>query len=478
MIFIQLWTIEYSNGLKWTQKWTQNLSKKTPFHNFKIIHYLNFLIMKTKFYLRKGTKKSTINFEFRNGTHLRFRASTCFVINSEKDWDSSRQKMKLPCSNANAKLINSKLSEFDNLLNDLLYKENDKDIGIEAIKTIFNEVFGFKEAINLKKQNKLFRDDIIKNDNEKDFITYYEWFLVFYAKNNSPYSKRVLTSGTVKTLKNTLSIVKKYMVNRKLKTIYFDDINRNFYYDFISYLNDKKYSKNYTGTVIQKIKTVMGYALDEGKHTNTEFKKSYFSKISEVINHPYLDLDELKAIEKLELADREMDIARDIFLVECYTGLRIGDLLSFIKNPNFANVEGKKFIQLKQSKTSRPVYIPLKSNVLKIMNKYDGNLPDYLHQNTINKHLKSICKRAKITDKYQYIRTEGGEEILHEKPKYKFISNHTARRSFCTNAFKEGIPVHDIMAISGHKTERIFLDYIKVDLLQNASRISEYSFFN
>jgi hypothetical protein len=47
--------------------------------------------------------------------------------------------MKLPCSTLNAKLINSKLSEFDNLLNDLLYKENEKDIGIEAIKTIFNE---------------------------------------------------------------------------------------------------------------------------------------------------------------------------------------------------------------------------------------------------------------------------------------------------------------------------------------------------
>jgi integrase len=434
--------------------------------------------MKTKFFLRKGTKKSTINFEFRNGTHLKFRASTGFVIYSEKDWDFNKQNMKLPSNTVNAKLINSKLSEFDNLLNDLLYKVSETNIGIEAIKTLFNEVFGFKEAINTKKQNKLFREDINNNVVEKDFITYYEWFLIFYAKNNSPYSKRVLKSGTVKTLKNTLSIVKKYMAIRKLKTIYFDDINRNFYNDFISYLNDSKYSKNYIGTVIQKIKTVMAYALDEGKHTNLEFKKSYFSKISEVINHPYLDLNELKEIENLELADREMDIARDIFLVGCFTGLRIGDLLSFIKNPNFAIVEGKRFIQLKQSKTAKHVYIPLKLNVLTIMEKYDGNLPDYLHQNIINKHLKSICKRAKITEKYQYTRTEGGVEVIHEEPKFKFISTHTARRSFCTNAFTEGIPVHDIMAISGHKTERIFLDYIKVDLLQNASRIAEHAFFN
>lgn len=434
--------------------------------------------MKTKFYLRKCTKKSTINFEFRNGSQLKFRASTGFVLNSEKDWDSNKQKMKLPCSTVNAKLINSKLSEFDNLLNDLLYKENENDIGIEAIKSIFDEVFCLKNSSKQNTKNKLFHNDIVKNGNENDFINYYDWFLVFYAKNNSPYSKRVLTKGTVKTLKNTLSIIKKYMDSRKLKTIYFEDINRNFYNDFISYLNDNKYSKNYIGTVIQKIKTVMGYALDEGKHNNSEFKKSYFSKISEVINHPYLDLNELNEIEKLELVDREMDIARDIFLVGCFTGLRIGDLLSFIKNPNYLNENGKKFIQIKQSKTKNYVYIPLKPNVKKIMEKYDGNLPDYLHQNIINKHLKSICKRANITCEYQYTRTEGGEEVVYKKPKYKFISTHTARRSFCTNAFKEGLPVHDIMAISGHKTETIFLDYIKVDVIQNASRISKHTFFN
>mgnify|MGYP000076255925 CR=1 FL=1 len=102
--------------------------------------------MKTKFYLRKGSEKSTIQFEFRNGSQLKFRPSTGFVIYSDKDWDSVKQRMKIPCSTVNAKLINSKLSEFDNLLDDLLYKENEKNIGIEAIKALFNEVFGFKEA--------------------------------------------------------------------------------------------------------------------------------------------------------------------------------------------------------------------------------------------------------------------------------------------------------------------------------------------
>jgi hypothetical protein len=39
------------------------------------------------------------------------------------------------------------------------------------------------------------------------------------------------------------------------------------------------------------------------------------------------------------------------------------------------------------------------------------------------------------------------------------------------------MPPHDIMAISGHKTEKIFFNYIKVEMKDNAIRISkEYPF--
>jgi integrase len=436
--------------------------------------------MKTKFYLRKGTQKSTINFEYRNGIDIKFRASTGFVLNNDCDWDSSKQKMKLPSSTVNANLINLKLSEFQTMLNDLIYREGDKFVKQDSVKILFYDVFGITSSPipKDKTHNKMFQtkpNDI--EENKSDFITYYEWFLDFYSKNNSPYSKRILTDGTLKTFRNSLSLIRKYQENRKLKTIYFDDINRVFYNDFMSYLNEMNYSKNYLGTVIQKIKTIMGYSFDEGKHTNQEYRKGYFSKVSEVVNHPYLNLDELNRIEDLNLPDKEMDVARDIFLIGCYTGLRIGDLLKFIQNPNFVERDKIKFIQLKQSKTSKIVFIPLNSNVLKIMEKYDGRLPDYLHHNAINFNLKSIAKRAKINEIYQYTRTEGGKEVIHKEPKYKFISTHTARRSFCTNAYNEGMPVYDIMSISGHKTERVFLDYIKVDLLQNASRIASHNFF-
>jgi hypothetical protein len=250
--------------------------------------------MKSKFYLRKGSEKSTIQFEFRNGKNSRFRQSTNFVINSDKDWDSNKQKMKLPSSTLNAKLINSKLSEFDNLLNDLLYKENEKFIGIDSVREIFSKVFDVNGKSTSKVKNECFNVAPVEGKLSEDFITYYEWFLVFYSKNNALKINKPLTKGTLSTLISSLNVVKNYLVFKKINTLYFDDINRKFYNDFTDYLtNEKKYSKNYIGTVVQKLKTVMGYAYDEDKHTNLEYKKPYFAKVSEVISHPYLNNDEL-----------------------------------------------------------------------------------------------------------------------------------------------------------------------------------------
>lgn len=434
--------------------------------------------MKTKFYLRKGTQNLAIYFEFRNGEKTKFRASTGFVLRSDKEWDSAKQVIKTPCSVPNVKLYNAKLSELKSKMDNIFYESGSGGVEIDKIIQAFDEVFGTSKTTE-KNRNYCFSKQNTVTENSNDFLVYYDWFLDFYSKNNSPYTKKILTAGTLRTMKSSYTILKKYMEEKGLKKIFFNDINRAFYNDFVSFLNRKKYSKNYIGTVIQKLKTVMGYAFEEEKHTNLEYKKSYFAKMTEVVNHPYLNSLELNKIELLVLNQKDMDLSRDIFLIGCNTGLRIGDLLNFIKTPKIITQNQRDFIQVTQSKTSNPVIIPMNPTIVKILAKYNGGFPTYLHQNIINENLKSICKMAKIDNPYEYSRTEGGEIILYNMPKYKFICTHTARRSFCTNAYYSGVPVQDIMAISGHKTERIFFNYIKVELLVNAARIAaDNPFFN
>ena len=67
--------------------------------------------------------------------------------------------------------------------------------------------------------------------------------------------------------------------------------------------------------------------------------------------------------------------------------------------------------------------------------------------------------------------------LQHTKIEFKLIligSTHTARRSFSTNEYLAGTPTLTIMAITGHKTEKAFLRYIKLVPSDHARLLKEH----
>ena len=95
----------------------------------------------------------------------------------------------------------------------------------------------------------------------------------------------------------------------------------------------------------------------------------------------------------------------------------------------------------------------------------------------INYAIKEIGKIAKINETYSKEITKGGKTNVITLPKHKFIASHTARRSFCTNAYLSGMPVADIMQLSGHSSEKVFYNYIKINDIEKAEKISSNKFF-
>lgn len=63
-------------------------------------------------------------------------------------------------------------------------------------------------------------------------------------------------------------------------------------------------------------------------------------------------------------------------------------------------------------------------------------------------------------------------EVVYEK--WQMISSHTCRRSFYTKQFLKGVPSILIRKISRHKTEKAFLEYIKVDEELGAVEMMKY----
>jgi hypothetical protein len=428
--------------------------------------------MRSKFYFRETKTKKTIYFEYRNEI-TRFRSCTPFKIKNIADWDDKKCKLKIPSTVPNASEINQKL---DSILNkfekNLILNNNFEDITNKECRNLYDSI-----------QNELFgrqikEKEIIVEELSFNIISYFEHYIKQYVKIPSQSSRKLIKKNSMRSYVNSKKVIEKYMKTKNIKKLDFCDINRKFYTDFYEYLLDENFSLNYIGTIIQKLKTIMKSSFDFDYHSNLEFQKSYFSKVEETINHPYLNLQELKLISNLVLEDEQDDTIRDIFVIQCNSGMRIQDLLDFIKNPEFVNVNNSaRLLHKEQGKTNTDVYAPLNKQIQKILDKRNGELPKYIHQNKINKRIKEICRKANIITPFTIKRTEGRERKTFTKPKYKFICTHTARRSFCTNAYMAGIPPHLIMLISGHKTEKTFMLYIKADLELKASKFSDYEYF-
>jgi integrase len=81
----------------------------------------------------------------------------------------------------------------------------------------------------------------------------------------------------------------------------------------------------------------------------------------------------------------------------------------------------------------------------------------------MNLYLKELC--AIVPELNEIVSTsqpEGGMNISRQVPKHKLVSTHTARRSFATNMYLMGVPVLSIMKVTGHKSEKQFMEYIKI----------------
>jgi integrase len=118
--------------------------------------------------------------------------------------------------------------------------------------------------------------------------------------------------------------------------------------------------------------------------------------------------------------------------------------------------------------------VPLHPIALAIEHKYQGDFRCYTNQ-TMNDYIKLVCEAAGWRQVVTMKENIGGKTVLVDYPFFEVVSCHTARRTFATMAYLEWkMPIGLCMKITGHKTERQFLDYIKVSKEQAALEMIKY----
>lgn len=299
---------------------------------------------------------------------------------------------------------------------------------------------------------------------DKHFWGFVENFINNAGKRTGRNGK-LLAMPTIRKYNTTVTVLREFEKESR-RRIDFATIDTDFYNDFKDYLTQvKKLKTNTVGKTIAIFKVFLNEAAISGiEGMNIERIRRNFKVVSENVSAVYLNEGELQALYKLDLSEnKRLDRVRDLFLIGCYTGLRVSDFT----NIKAHNIKGGN-LDMHQTKGGERVVIPIHSTVEAILKKHQGIPPPNISDQKLNEYVKDLCKEAKINEQMEIQATKGGERITEVFEKWQLVSSHTARRSFATNMYKAGIPAQTIMKITGHKKETTFLKYIKLSENEHA----------
>lgn len=405
-----------------------------------------------------STKLHTIYVRYKDGRNVDFSASLKIKTLIE-NWDSTnqriRKKNKLPHLEHN-KLITGLLTWFTDYNNDNISK-------------------GFMPSRSDVKQhyNNYFTQG--KNTRKLELFDFIDDFIERSKKEPNPNTGKLVSKGTIRAYLGTKNVFKRY--HDEVENIGFDSITLDWYYDFTEWSNSQNYALNTLGRHIKTLKTFLNRAVELGLTNNIEFRSRRFIVVSEDADDIYLNSDELSLLYHKDLSKFEKhDVVRDMFLIGCYTGLRISDF-NRLKDHNIKKVNNVRMITIKNQKSGKQVALPIHPVVEQILNKHGGIPSGMVNDTTVNKLIKDVAEWCGIDEVVYKTTTKGKFKVEESYLKYQLVKSHTARRSFCTNAYLNGVDSLDIMALSGHTTEKSFKKYIKVTPEQIAIRMSESPFF-
>lgn len=328
-----------------------------------------------------------------------------------------------------------------------------------------------------------FTPDLALNDIEKSTLTqsfHYptrqpELFneLDDYIKSK----QRKVTIGALSTYRSMKAHLEAFQEHR-CKKITFKSFDYSFYEEFVDFLTyDYKLPRFKepiyglkTNTVGKTLKQLRIFIADRVKRKRIQqIDLSDYKIPNEEVDAVYLTYSEIQSIYNTSLhQNTRLHPFRDLFVLACLTGLRYSDFSSI--HPE--DLRGS-MLHKKQKKSDSWVVIPLRKEAKELFTKlFSGDIP-YFANPEFNRHIKTIGKLSGIDQPITFTQKKGVNETSITRPKYEWLTTHTARRSFCTNEFLAGTPVKLIMQISGHKNEKDFYRYIKITPIEAARKMEE-----
>ena len=423
-----------------------------------------------KAFIRTSTKaKDFVNIRFRltDGRTIQLFHKSDIKVNPN-DFDDKKETIKAKTIfDAKARIVfNKAISSRKDLINEIYLNATDKS----SLTSDWLE-----DAIDKELHPEKYVSEV--NQVPEYLIAYIEDFIKKAPTRKKKRQNIFISEGTIKSYVSNLARIKAFAKDKKKSDFLLSDVDANFVNEYVDFLTNtkrevrtkkgevvnevKQYTNNTIGNAMKLLKTFLMDA--PGHNVNLENDIVVYK---EDVDSVYLNEAELQILKDFDFSDvPHLERVRDGFLCLAWTCSRISDI-------GKVNNVRNGMIQYNQQKTKNKVVIPLHPVVSEILNKYNGELPTISDQK-FNDYLKDVCRLAGLTELHVITRTVGGKEITETSPKYELVSSHTGRRSFCTNMYKRGLDSLMIRSISGHKTEKSFLTYIKIGAEEHAEMMAK-----
>ena len=213
--------------------------------------------------------------------------------------------------------------------------------------------------------------------------------------------------------------------------------------EFYEWLN-KRYQVNSSASYMAKLKSFFKYGMESGKLRRSPFIEIRIRRERKQIE--YLNDAEIRKIKETEYSTEALNRIRDVFLVQCFSGLSFIDLEN-LKKDDIKQRGDTYYINKERQKTKIRYTAVIIDEGVDILKKYDFKLPIISNQKT-NSALKAVAREAGID---------------------KNVYTHLARKTYGHILLKRGIRIEAVAKALGHSeiktTQRYYAELNEESIL-------------
>ena len=394
-----------------------------------------------------------------NFASQRIEFTTGYRIDVAK-WDGDKQRVKNGCTNKlkqSASEINAALLGYYTELQEIFKRFEVAEImpSPAEVKEAFNNRHGQNEKTELSSTD--------MSNVPSNFYEAFDDFVRVCGRQNdwthSTFEKFAAVKNHLKNFRSELS---------------FDFFDEEGLTEYVQFLREVREMRNSTiGKQLSFLKWFLRWSFKQGMHSNNAydtFKPKLKDMQKKIIFLTWEELNRLREF-KIPPTKQALERVRDVFLFQCFTGLRYSDVFNLRRS----DIKGDH-IEVTTVKTSDSLVIELNKHSKAILEKYqdvvfehDKALPVITNQK-MNEYLKELAELAGINEPIRQTYYKGNERIDEVTPKYALLGTHTGRRTFICNALALGIPPQVVMKWTGHSDYKAMKPYIDIadDIKANA----------